>query len=245
MRPQFVPDRGRTGDTPWGAVVLLVLVGALLWARPIWQPRAEDGVLIEVVGDVPAPAFYHVRPPTLSLALAMAGSNVPVSAERTLRRGDRVVVTGSGVHVEPAGHRLVYALPLDPNVASVESLRAIPGVGQVTAEAMVTERTTRPFTSLVDLGERLGLSEARAMQLGDFLALQRGVVPPRKAIDINTASVAELERLPGIGPELAARVVAHRENHGAFTSIHGLEAVTGIGPATVKAIEAHLAAEEP
>ena len=95
------------------------------------------------------------------------------------------------------------------------------------------------------LGERLGLSEERAMQLGDFLALQRGVVPSRKAIDINTASVAELERLPGIGPELAARVVAHREDHGAFTSIHGLEAVTGIGPATVKAIQAHLAAEEP
>ena len=48
-------------------------------------------------------------------------------------------------------------------------------------------------------------------------------------IDLNTADVAALETLPGIGPTLGGRIVAWREENGRFTSVDDLLAVPGIG----------------
>jgi len=53
---------------------------------------------------------------------------------------------------------------------------------------------------------------------------------PARAIDLNSAGVAELDGLPGIGPVLAARIVAHRNAHGPFHGAEELLAVQGIGP---------------
>lgn len=50
-------------------------------------------------------------------------------------------------------------------------------------------------------------------------------------IDLDRASAAELDELPGIGPALAARIVAERELHGPFGSLEALQEVKGIGPA--------------
>jgi competence protein ComEA len=49
-------------------------------------------------------------------------------------------------------------------------------------------------------------------------------------LDLNRATAAELDGLPGIGPVLAARIVAHRQRHGPFASREELLAVRGIGP---------------
>jgi competence protein ComEA len=50
-------------------------------------------------------------------------------------------------------------------------------------------------------------------------------------LDLNTATVADLDALPGIGPVLAQRIVDHRTAHGPFTSVDQLDDVSGIGPA--------------
>ncbi len=52
-----------------------------------------------------------------------------------------------------------------------------------------------------------------------------------EVINVNTAPEADLERLPGIGPALAAAIVEWRENNGPFTTVDDLLAVPGIGPA--------------
>ncbi len=52
-------------------------------------------------------------------------------------------------------------------------------------------------------------------------------------INVNTATEAQLEDLPGVGPVLAGRIVAYREQHGPFASVGALESVTGLGPAIV------------
>jgi competence protein ComEA len=54
---------------------------------------------------------------------------------------------------------------------------------------------------------------------------------PGGLVDLNTAGVAELDALPGIGPVLAQRIVDHRSREGAFRSVDQLDDVPGIGPA--------------
>ena len=51
----------------------------------------------------------------------------------------------------------------------------------------------------------------------------------KQLININTASVALLDTLPGIGPVLAERIVAYRENHGPFQKTTDIAQVEGIG----------------
>ncbi|SDM70861.1 competence protein ComEA [Geodermatophilus siccatus] len=51
-------------------------------------------------------------------------------------------------------------------------------------------------------------------------------------VDLNAATAADLDALPGIGPVLAQRIVEHRERNGPFRSVEQLDDVPGIGPAT-------------
>jgi len=53
------------------------------------------------------------------------------------------------------------------------------------------------------------------------------------AMDVNTATFEELQKLPGIGPKLAERIIAHRP----FKTLADLDRVPGIGPATLKRLE--------
>ena len=61
--------------------------------------------------------------------------------------------------------------------------------------------------------------------------------PGARQVNINTASAAELESLPGIGPVLAQRVLEYRQKHGSFTNIEEILKVNGIGPATFERIK--------
>ncbi|MGE5508585.1 MAG: ComEA family DNA-binding protein [Chitinophagales bacterium] len=49
-------------------------------------------------------------------------------------------------------------------------------------------------------------------------------------LDLNLATGAQLEALPGIGPSLARRILEYRQQHGAFRSVEELDRVRGIGP---------------
>jgi competence ComEA-like helix-hairpin-helix protein len=63
-------------------------------------------------------------------------------------------------------------------------------------------------------------------------------------LDINRASAEDFEKLPGIGSELARRIVAFREKHGPFHRVEDLLAVEGIGPKKWRAIRPYLTAGE-
>jgi len=56
---------------------------------------------------------------------------------------------------------------------------------------------------------------------------------PLGSLQVDRATAADWERLPGIGPALAARIVAERAAHGPFLTPDGLLRVRGIGPKTV------------
>ena len=64
----------------------------------------------------------------------------------------------------------------------------------------------------------------------------QSAAPAQGKINVNSASAAELEELPGIGEVRAGAIVAYREANGPFASIDAVMDVTGIGPATLEAI---------
>lgn len=60
-------------------------------------------------------------------------------------------------------------------------------------------------------------------------AADQTAAPAKKTVNVNTASADELARLPRIGPSLAGKIVAHREQHGAFKRAEDLMEVKGVG----------------
>jgi competence protein ComEA len=64
--------------------------------------------------------------------------------------------------------------------------------------------------------------------------------PSVPTIDINQARVEDFAKLPGIGQELARRIVTYREKHGPFRRIEDLLAIRGIGHKKWKAIRPYL-----
>jgi competence protein ComEA len=62
-------------------------------------------------------------------------------------------------------------------------------------------------------------------------------------LDLNTASQAALESLPGIGPTKATDIITYREQVGAFKTVDELLNIVGIGPSTLDAIREYLIVE--
>lgn len=69
---------------------------------------------------------------------------------------------------------------------------------------------------------------------------EKTVASAQSPVDINRASLNELISLKGIGPALAGRIVAYRQEHGAFRRVEDLLEVKGIGPKLLARLKPHL-----
>ena len=86
---------------------------------------------------------------------------------------------------------------------------------------------------------------ARPVSRSDEARSRRVLPDDATPVDVNLASAAELERLPGVGPALAARIVEARARDGPFGSLDDLRRVRGVGRATLDRLRARLAVTTP
>jgi competence protein ComEA len=110
-----------------------------------------------------------------------------------------------------------------------------PGLVEVNAGARVADAVAAAggTTRDADLGGvnlAAPLQDAQQVAIPDLRAEGgSGGVAADGRIHVNTASVAELEQLPGVGPVLAARIAAYRDENGLFVVVEDLLDVSGIG----------------
>ena len=133
---------------------------------------------------------------------------------------------------------LLSGEPVDANTATKETLAGIPGIGPTRAAAIVEARNKARFRSFSELDGVRGIGEGTLAQVAPFLAVptdpsvptsKSTTPPPITRIDLNRATAAELEDLPGIGPAIAARILEERSRK-PFRTVADLVRVKGIGP---------------
>ncbi len=124
--------------------------------------------------------------------------------------GTQVVVVHMAGEVRSPG---LVELPLGSRVSDAVTAAG----GALTPDALMSVNLARP---VVD-GEQIVVGIAE-VQVSDG------------RISINSASATELQELPGVGPVLAERIVAFREQNGPFVSLDALLEVSGIGESTLR-----------
>ncbi|MEW2380160.1 helix-hairpin-helix domain-containing protein [Micromonospora sp. NPDC047812] len=195
-------DPGRRGVRALAAVAVVVVLGAGFWA---WRSR---------------PQTEPVRP------VASVGAS-------------DATVTGLA---EPA------ATPAGELVVAVAGKVRRPGLVRVPAGARVADAVEAAGGALPGVDVAL-LNPARKVTDGELIlvgvAAPPGAAPPPGAavggapgapgaggrLNLNTATLAQLDALPGVGPVLAQRILARRDQQGGFRSVGDLRQVDGIGDA--------------
>jgi competence protein ComEA len=115
-----------------------------------------------------------------------------------------------------------------------------PGLVEVPAGARVADAIAAaggvlPDTDLSTLNLARKLVDGELITVG--LPEATGGAATGGRVNLNTATAAELEELPGVGPVLAQRIIAYREKNGGFRSVEELKEVPGIGEATFAELE--------
>ncbi len=137
----------------------------------------------------------------------------------------RVYVNGAVARPE------IYILPPDALVRE-----AIEAAGGFTDEALADAvNLAQPLVDGLQVYVPLrGEASLPAPASGPSAAAAGPAVP--QIVDLNRATAAQLETLPGIGPSTAARIIAFREENGPFTAVDDLLQVPGIGPAKLEGV---------
>ena len=140
------------------------------------------------------------------------------------------------VHVAGAVVRPgLYDLPEDSRV-----MDAVDAAGGFVAEA---DKNAINLAARLEDAQRLDIPFVAGYVPEDeqgFVVISEGTPSPlagEELIDINTASLEELDTLPGIGPTTAQKIIDYREENGRFEAIEDIVNVSGIGAATYEEIK--------
>jgi competence protein ComEA len=255
------PPRDRAARSPATSAWVLLREGR--WAVPPAAVAALLAVLAVVAVGLLVRAVTTVPPPDVAPVAAAApaeptgggapGERGPQGASASPEAG---TATGTGAGSGAAAAQEGAADPSAPVVVHVVGQVAAPGLVRVPAGSRVADAVDAAggLTAEADQG---AVNLARAVVDGEQLVVPRpgevalaapapgagpvvgpapapGAPGPGAPVRLSTATPAELDALPGIGPVLAARIVEWREANGGFRDVEELAEVSGIGDAVLE-----------
>jgi competence protein ComEA len=204
------------------------------------QPRRTWVVaLVGIVVCAVAGWWLLKAPPTPVEAslprLGTAGSTIPgraapttMAASATPKSTAPSVIT---VHVAGAvAHPGVYQL--SPNSRVADGVRAAGGAARDASlddVNLAAPLVDGGYVRIPKVGEQPAGVVQPAGPAGGTPAAGAAVLPAGP-LDLNSATVEQLDALPGVGPTMAAAIVAFRTQRGRFRSVDELDEVAGIGP---------------
>lgn len=181
----------------------------------------EGVVVVHVTGAVVTPGVHELPAGSRLVDAVDAAGGATAAAEPEVLNLAARLQDGQRLHV-----------PTGAQVAAARRRAATPGPSEATgsgpdgASASVATGTSDPGATGLDP------TTGRPPTAAPTDATTAGAGP----VDLNRASATDLETLPGVGPVLAGRIVAWREEHGGFTAVGQLRDVTGIGEKTFQSL---------
>ncbi|TDE00797.1 ComEA family DNA-binding protein [Jiangella asiatica] len=200
-------------------------------------------VLVVLLGVLGAGlVFLLARPEVVPIDTEVTAEGTPVESEPGESEGGGASEGAGGDASTPAG-----TTSDGPIVVHVAGLVTSPGVVELPAGARVVDAIEAAGGAAAE-ADLTPLNLARVLTDGEQVVVTAQPPPgqpvapppaqpgttdpngqPAGPIDLNTATAAELDTLPGIGPTLAGRILAWREQNGRFTTVDELREVSGIG----------------
>jgi competence protein ComEA len=240
LAPSWMPDdrhRGRAwlaairADPGRAGGIALGVIGAL-------------AVLITVftlIRDHPAPVSSAKLPPVEMVSTTVPRPGISVTPPPTQQADQSVVVSVVGLVAQPG---LVTLAP-SARIADAVSAAGGPLNGADTVGLNLARRVAdgeqivvgiaTPAGHPAVLGSSVGGGSPRGGSVGTGSPLGTATGPkPSGPLDLNAATVEQLDALPGVGPVTAAAIVAWRQANGTFTTVDQLGEVDGIGPARLE-----------
>ena len=212
-------DPGRAGVLALGVVGLiavLVTVVSLVRDRPPAVVSAKLPPVEMVSSAAPAPPGQTPPGPVVVSVVGLVHQPGLVTLESGARIADALEAAGGALDGAD-----VVGLNMARRVADGEQivvgLGAVPGQAPAMGSSVVSGASTVPGPAAV----------------GGSSAPTSGS-PGAGQVDLNGATVEQLDTLPGVGPVTAAAIVAWRDAHGRFDSVDQLGDVDGIGPARLE-----------
>ena len=186
------------------------------------------------MGNMPELPFSRRR--------ALAGAAVLVVV---LFVGGRLFLhTGAAVPAQPLPPPQLTTAPAAPAEVVIDVAGAVrrPGLYRLAQGSRVADAvrraggaTRRADLSLLNLAQLVSDGEQVIVPRRGAPAAAAsgatGAVPATGPVHLNSATVEQLDTLPGVGPVTAQKIVDYRTKHGAFSSVDELDAIPGIGPA--------------
>ena len=174
--------------------------------------------------------------------------SLPVSRRRALvlAAAALVLLVVAGRTRADAGTATSQPAPLVPERATAAPKLVVHVAGAVRRPGLYRlAEGKRVADAVARAGGATAPADTAAINLAAPLADGMQVVVPSRVagaagpaaagrVSLSSASVAELDALPGIGPVTAQKIVDHRLAHGGFRSVDDLDAIPGIGPARVE-----------
>ena len=176
------------------------------------------------------------------LLLAAAGSLVLILLLGRFVLGAGTTTTAASLPLPPPAGAGVTGLPSSRVVVDVVGAVRRPGLYRLAHGSRIADAVTRAggATSKADLAQ---INLAAPLADGEQVVVPRrgagvastgaGSVPAGSTsapVQLSTATLEQLDSLPGVGPVTAQKILDYRQKHGAFQSVDELDAVPGIGP---------------